>query len=93
MAKSASPCRVRQHPPEARCCTFTGRTSRSGSPSALLRRGPLRTVRARRPSTRLKQALKARGRMEVLGCLGRFVVVGSVRGQVAVPCRLTGCFP
>src|SRR6266508_3018201 len=33
----------------------------SGSPGALLRRGPLRTVRARRPSTRLRQALKARG--------------------------------
>src|SRR6266545_4866024 len=28
-AKSASPCKVRQHPPETRCCTLTGRTSRS----------------------------------------------------------------
>jgi hypothetical protein len=32
----------------------------SGSPGALLRRGPLRTGRARFPGNRLKQALKAR---------------------------------
>src|SRR6266508_2872319 len=49
MAKSASPCRVRQHPPEARCCTFTGRTSRPGRTAALLRRSPFRTGRARFP--------------------------------------------
>jgi hypothetical protein len=29
MAKSASPCRLRQQPPEVRICTLTGRTSRS----------------------------------------------------------------
>jgi hypothetical protein len=39
----------------------------SGNPGALPRRGPLRTGHARFPGNRLKQALKARGRAEVLG--------------------------
>lgn len=38
----------------------------SGSPGALLRRGPLRTGRARFPGNRLKQALMAHGWAEVL---------------------------
>jgi hypothetical protein len=38
----------------------------SGSPSALLRRGPLRTVRACFPGTRLKQVPRARGQAELL---------------------------
>ena len=56
-------------PPEPARTTKAQATSRplSGSPGALLRRGPQRTVRARCPSTRLRQALKARGRAEVLG--------------------------
>jgi hypothetical protein len=37
----------------------------AGSPAALLRPGPLRTVRAGRPRTRLKQASRARGWAEV----------------------------
>ena len=37
---------MRQAPPEVRCCTLTGLHDRSGSAGALLRRGPLRTVRA-----------------------------------------------
>ena len=38
----------------------------SGSPGALLRRGPLRTGRARFPGNRLKQALKACGQYAVV---------------------------
>ena len=37
----------------------------SGSPGALLRRGPFRTGRARFPGNRLKQALLVCGRAEV----------------------------
>jgi hypothetical protein len=40
------------------------RRSRSGNPGALLRRGPLRTGRAGFPRIRLKQASRARGRVE-----------------------------
>ena len=45
------------------------KTISSGNPGALPRRGPLRTGRARFPGNRLKQALMARDRAEVLGCL------------------------
>ena len=38
------------------CGQHRDRQSLSGSPGALPRRGPLRTVRARFPGTRLKQA-------------------------------------
>jgi len=32
-----SPCRVRQQPPEVRCCTLTGRTARSAQLLSLSR--------------------------------------------------------
>lgn len=43
----------------------------------MLRRSPLRTVRARCPSTWLKQALMARGRMQVLACVCDVVLSSS----------------
>ena len=49
----------------------------SGSPGALLRRGPLRTGRARFPGNRLKQALKAYGRLRSAGLLPLVVLGGS----------------
>jgi hypothetical protein len=55
-SRRLAPSRVRQ-PPEIFCCALTLRRSQSGSPSALLRRCPLRTVRATRRGTRLKQAV------------------------------------
>jgi hypothetical protein len=36
-AKSMSPWRVRQQPPEVRCCTLTGRTARSAQLLSLFR--------------------------------------------------------
>ena len=59
-----------------------GRTPVAGSPAALLRPGPLRTVGAGRPRTRLKQASRARGWAEVPGCCGgrRGADVRSARG-------------
>jgi hypothetical protein len=48
---------------------MTEKQASSGNPGALPRRGPLRTGRARFPGNRLKQALMARDRAEVLGCL------------------------
>jgi hypothetical protein len=38
----------------------------AGSPGALLRRGPLRTGRARFPGNRLRQAPRAHGQAEAL---------------------------
>jgi hypothetical protein len=51
----------------------------SGSPGALLRRGPLRTGRARFPGNRLKQALKAYGRLRSADLLPLLMVGGSGR--------------
>jgi hypothetical protein len=48
------------------CGQHRDRQSLSGSPGALPRRGPLRTVRARFPGTRLKQAPQARVQVEQL---------------------------
>ena len=46
-------------------------TISSGSPGALLRRGPLRTGHARFPGNRLKQALKAHEQRAVVLFLRR----------------------
>ena len=55
------------------CGQHRDRQTLSGSPGALPRRGPLRTVRARFPGTRLKQASQARVQVEQLApaLLGR----------------------
>jgi hypothetical protein len=57
--------------PEIFCRSFTIRISRSGSPGALLRRGPLRTVLATRRGTRLKQAQRRAGWWKCLRTLLR----------------------
>jgi hypothetical protein len=52
--------------------------ARSGSPDALLHRGPLRTVRATRRGTRLKQALLA---CQALSSAGSLLVPVARRRQ------------
>ena len=60
MAKSASPCRVRQAPPEPRCWTLTGRMVRSASLLVKMSRSG-RVVKRRIRSSKVRN-LRARRR-------------------------------